>query len=91
MTTAKQLASARQLKEDKMHELALDLGFFCTPRTPFLIDLATRITAAIRQRSAGQVYQSAALSLSNFPLEFAREIFALASQDFATPAGTTTS
>ena len=73
-----------------MHELALDLGFFCTPRTPFLIDLATRITAAIRQRSAGQVYQSAALSLSNFPLEFAREIFALASQDFATPAGTTT-
>ena len=90
MNTRKPLVTSQQRKEDKIHELALDLGFFCTPRAPFLIDLATRIAASIRQRAAGQVYQSAAFSLPNFPLELERETFALASQDFGTPAGTTT-
>ena len=56
------------------------MGFFCTPATTFLVDLAARIAAAIRPRAASEVYQSAAFSLQNFPLELARQLFAFASQ-----------
>lgn len=73
-----------------MHALAMELGYFCTPATTFLVDLSTRISSAIRTRGGHLVYQSAAFSLPNFPLELARWTFALASQDSQTPAGTTT-
>jgi hypothetical protein len=90
MPTKKPHATTQQVKEDQMHLLALDLGFFCTPATTFLVDLAARIAAAIRPRAASEVYQSAAFSLQNFPLELARQVFAFASQDSGTPEGTTT-
>lgn len=89
-TTPKPIVTQRRLKEDKMHALALELGYFCQPATTFLVDLATRTAAAIRPRGSKFVYQSAAYSMESFPLELARQTFAMASVDSATPPGTTT-
>ena len=89
-TTTKPIVSSRQRKEDQMHALALELGYFCMPASLYLVDLATKIASSMRHRSASMVYQSVAISLPNFPLELARQTFAFASQDLETPTGTTT-
>ena len=89
-TKRKQIVTSRQRQEDKMHALALKLGYFCVPTSSFMIDLSTRVTAAIRQRAAQEVYQTAAFSLQSFPVELARRTFALASLDPSTPDSTTT-
>ena len=90
MTTRKQIITSQQRKEDEMHALALELGFFCTPSVTYRVTLATAIAASMRPRSGSMVYQCAAISLPNFPLELARQTFAFATQDLSTPAGTTT-
>ena len=90
VTTIKPRVTSQQIQEDKMHALALELGFFCTPSATYMVNLATAIGASMRHRSGSMVYQSAAISLANFPLELARQIFAFATQDSSTPAGTTT-
>ena len=89
-TRRKRIVTSQQVQEDKMHALALELGYFCVPTSSFMIDLSTRVTAAIRQRAAQEVYQTAAFSLQSFPVELARRTFALASLDPSTPDGTTT-
>ena len=73
-----------------MHALALELGYFCTPTAAYMVDLATAIAASMRPRSGIMVYQSAAISVPNFPLELARQTFAFATQDLLTSARTTT-
>ena len=90
MTSIKPRVTSQQIQEDQMHALALRLGFFCTPSATYRVNLATAIAASMRPRSGSMVYQCAAISLPNFPLELARQTFAFATQDLSTPAGTTT-
>ena len=90
LTTIKPRATAQQIQEDQMHALALELGYFCTPTAAYMVDLATAIAASMRPRSGIMVYQSAAISVPNFPLELARQTFAFATQDLLTSARTTT-
>ena len=90
VTTIKPRVTSQQIHEDQMHALALRLGFFCTPSATYRVNLATAIAASMRPRSGSMVYQCAAISLPNFPLELARQTFAFATQDLSTPAGTTT-
>ena len=73
-----------------MHELALELGFFCTKSSSYKVDLATRIASSLRNRSGSAVYQSVAISISHIPLEFCFQTFALATQELPTSGGTTT-
>ena len=90
ITTKKLTKTARQAKEDRMHALAQELGFFCTATGAYMVDLATTIARSIRARSSTAVYQSAVTFLPNFPLELARATFAFASPDSETRPGTTT-
>ena len=89
-TTPQPKISALQAKEDQMHELALELGFFCTRSSSYKVDLATRIASSLRNRSGSAVYQSVAISISHIPLEFCFQTFALATQELPTSGGTTT-
>ena len=73
-----------------MHELAYELGFFCAPATTFMVDLASKIAVHLKNRSGKVVYQSAAFSMENFPLELARQAFAMASVSPSTSPTTTT-
>ena len=86
----KAIVTAQRKKEDEMHALAQSLGFFCLSSTQFLLDLASRIKDAMKSRGGTFVYQSAAFSADNFPLELARQVFALATTDSTTPSGTST-
>ena len=85
----KEIIRARRRKEDAMHALALELGYFCTPSSEFLSNLAFRIASSIVTRGGKFVYQSAAFSIQGFPLELARQTLALAATDLDTPEGTT--
>ena len=73
-----------------MHALALELGFFCTRTSTFKVDLVTRIASSLRNRSGSAVYQSAAISVPHFPLEFCFQTFAFATQGLPTTGGITT-
>ena len=75
MTMPQRKVSSWQRKVDQMHELALDLGYFCTSAVSYKVDLASTIASSIRPRSGTSVYQSVAISLANVPLEFARQTF----------------
>ena len=66
------------------------MGFFCLSSTQFLLDLASRIKDAMKNRGGTFIYQSAAFSADNFPIELARQVFALATTDCSTPSGTST-
>ena len=82
--------STLQRKVDQMHQLALELGYFCTSAVSYQKDLASTIASSIRPRSGTLVYQSVAISLANIPLEFARQTFFFATQEPETVLGTTT-
>ena len=90
MPAPKPIVTSHQRKVDEMHAMALELGYFCTPSTDYLTNLATRIASSMVTRGSKFVYQSAALSLESFPLELARQTFAFGTTDPTTPSGTTT-
>ena len=46
----KAIVTAQRKKEDEMHALAQSLGFFCLSSTQFLLDLASRIKDATKNR-----------------------------------------
>lgn len=73
-----------------MHELALELGYFCTKATSYKVDLAAKIASSLRNRSGSAVYQSVAISIPHIPLEFCFQTFAFAKQELPTTQGTTT-
>ena len=81
--------SSLQLKREQMHAMAAELGFFCTPATSYLKDLAGTIASSIRPRSGKAVYQSVAITLPNVPLGFCHQAFAFATQEPETKPGTT--
>ena len=89
-TTRRSIVTAHARKIKAMHELAFELGFFCIPATDFQTDLASKIAAHMKNRSGRVVYQSAAFSMDGFPLELARQVFAMATMSQTTPPGTTT-
>jgi len=82
--------SSLQRQIDHMHALAEELGFFCTPATSYLKDLAGSIASSIRPRSGSMVYQSVAITLPNVPLQFCHQTFMFATQEPETKKGTTT-
>ena len=90
MAMPQRKVSSWQRKVDLMHELALDLGYFCTSAVSYKVDLASTIASSIRPRSGTSVYQSVAISLPNVPLEFARQTFFFATQEPDIVLGTTT-
>ena len=90
MSKCKAIVTSRERKIQAMHELAHELGFFCSPGTTYLVDLATRTAAHMKNRMGKVVYQAAAFSMESFPLELARQTFAMATVKQSTPQGTTT-
>ena len=57
--------TSRERKVQAMHELAYELGFFCLPGTTYLVDLATRTAAHMKNRMGKVVYQAAAFSMEH--------------------------
>jgi hypothetical protein len=55
-----------------------------------MIDLASKVAGHMKNRSGLVVYQSAAFSMESFPLELARQAFAMATVSQSTQPGTTT-
>ena len=89
-THSRSIVTSHARKLEAMHELAYELGFFCAPATTFMVDLASKIAVHLKNRSGKVVYQSAAFSMENFPLELARQAFAMASVSPSTSPATTT-
>ena len=84
------IVTARERKINQMLELAEELGYSCTSHEVYLKDLATNIAAHLRNRSGLAIYQTACWSEANFPLDLARQLFAMASVQPSTSPGTTT-
>ena len=84
------IVTARERKINQMLELAEELGYSCTSHEVYLKDLATNIAAHLRNRSGLAIYQTACWSEANFPLDLARQLFAMASVQSSTSPGTTT-
>ena len=84
------IMTAQERKVEAMHRLAQELGYFCAPATTFMIDLASKVAGHMKNRSGLVVYQSAAFSMESFPLELARQAFAMATVSQSTQPGTTT-
>lgn len=89
MTMPQPKITSLQRKKDHMHALAAELGFFCTPATCYLKDLAGSIASSIRPRSGSAIYQSVAITLHNVPLQFCHQTFMFATQEPETKPGTT--
>ena len=84
------IVTARERKINQMLELAEELGYSCTSHEVYLKDLATNIAAHLRNRSGLATSQTACWSEANFPLDLARQLFAMASVQPSTSRGTTT-
>ena len=89
-TLPRAIISSRARKVEEMHVLAYELGFFCQPSDLFLQDLATRMAGHLKNRVGKMVYQTVGFSMENFPVDLARQVFAMATQQPSTSRGTTT-
>ena len=83
------ITSSRERKLEAMLVLASELDFFCRPGELYLQDLATRLAQHLKNRVGKMVYQTVAFSMENFPLELARQVFAMATQQSSTSVTTT--
>ena len=88
--TPRPIMTPHERQIDAMHEKAFELGYYCVSAKEIQTNLAGKIAAHLKNRSGKVVYQSAAFSIDGFPLEHARQVFAMATVSQTTPPGTTT-